>query len=173
MKKYSSTSRIITTSMLILVTQLFFSCGEQKNKIREESTTRQAVENLKKPASSFADTLIITSASALFYNPDSVQLIKIRDINKKPVYESLTHECFYQMRNARMVLKKYWPNIQVIESSKARYLLFMKDDGGKTIIDLNTKNDICGIFLFDRHKDPVLIDMMNIDTELGYYFKKQ
>lgn len=88
------------------------------------------------------------------------------------VFESLQHDCFYQMRNARLVLQKYWPQIQIVETSKARYLLFIKADKSKTIIDLDSKNDICGIFLFDSKQDPELIDMMNVDTELGFYFKK-
>ena len=88
------------------------------------------------------------------------------------IFESLTHDCFYQMRNARMVLKKYWPQVRIIETSKARYLLFIRADKRKICIDLNNKNDICGVFLFEKDKDPQLIDMMNIDTELGFYFKK-
>jgi hypothetical protein len=76
------------------------------------------------------------------------------------------------MRNARMVLKKYWPKVRIIETSKARYLLFIKADKSKKCIDLNSKNDICGIFLFDNKKDPELIDMMNVDTALEFYFNK-
>jgi len=127
---------------------------------------------LLKPPSSFADTLVIQNPSAVFYTPDSVQLDKIRAINKKMIFESLMHDCFYQMRNARLVLQKYWPRIRIVETSKARYLLFIKADKTKTAIDLNSKNDICGIFLFDSKQDPELIDMMNVDTELGFYFKK-
>lgn len=71
-----------------------------------------------------------------------------------------------------MVLRNYWPQIRIIETHEAQYLLFIKRDKRKICIDLNKKNDICGVFLFDRKKDPELIDMMNIDTELNFYFKK-
>jgi len=126
----------------------------------------------KKPPSSFGDTLIITGESAVFYNPDSLQREKIKEITRKNVYESDEHDCFYQMRNARVELKKYWPRIHIIETSAHRYLLFVKADKKNTCIDLNIKGDICGIFLFDGKKEPELADMMNIDTALGFYFTK-
>ena len=75
------------------------------------------------------------------------------------------------MRNARMVLKKYWPHIHIIETSEYRYLLFIRADNSQTCIDLDTQQDMCGILLFDRKKEPELIDMMNVDTALGFYFK--
>ena len=53
-----------------------------------------------------------------------------------------------------------------------RYLLFIKANKNIKCIDLNDKNDICGLFLFDTKKDPALIDMPNIDTQLELYFSK-
>jgi hypothetical protein len=36
---------------------------------------------------------------------------------------------------------------------------------------LDTKEEMFGILLFDRKKEPELVDMMNIDTALGFYFR--
>ena len=127
---------------------------------------------ISKPPSSYTDSLIITPESAVLYNSDPLQLEKIKAINKEMVFESMVHDCFYQMKNARMVLKKYWPQLKIIDTSKARYLVFIKADKSKTYIDLDTKNDMCGLFLFDGKKDPILIDMTNIDTELRFYFNE-
>ena len=88
------------------------------------------------------------------------------------IFESMVHDCFYQIKNARMVLKKQWPQVKIIETSRARYLLFIKADKSKICIDLDTKNDMCGLFLFDGKKDPVLTDMTNIDTALKFYFEE-
>ena len=126
----------------------------------------------KKPSSGFSDTLIIHYPSAVFYNPDSLQLQKIKEITAKNEYETEVHNCFYQMRNARIVLKKYWPQIHIIETSKNRYLLFVKEDKSKIFIGLGNKGDMCGLLLFDGKKDPELADMMNIETALGFYFAK-
>jgi hypothetical protein len=144
--------------------------GSTEKKNAEVRATSHKAQ-YKKPLSSFNDTLIINRISAVFYNPDSLQLSKIKAITRKELYETNVHNCFYLMQNARIVLKKYWPHIRIIETSEYRYLLFIKADNSRTCVDLDTKEDMCGILLFDRKKDPELIDMMNIDTALGFYFK--
>ncbi|MEP7164859.1 MAG: hypothetical protein ABI741_09195 [Ferruginibacter sp.] len=152
---------------------IIFACTDttQKN-IEQKNDTIPVIHVLTKPASSFTDTLIINAVSAVFFNPDPQQLEKIRASIKNPVYESMDHDCFFQMRNARIVLKKNWPQVQMIETSRARFLLFIKANKSRTCIDLDLKSDMCGIFLFDRIKEPTLIDMMNVDTALEYYFKR-
>ncbi len=125
---------------------------------------------IKKPPSSFGDTVIIDGESAVFYNPDSLQMERIKSVNEKRVYATITHDCYYMMQNARNVIRQYWPRIRIVEVIKARYLLFVKKDKSKICIDLNAKNNICGLFLFDPKKDPELVDMPNIDTFLEFYF---
>jgi hypothetical protein len=116
---------------------------------------------------------MVTSRSVVFYSPDSLQMVKIKAVNEKNIFAMITHDCHFQMENARTELKKDWPGLKIIEASNERYLLFMRSDKTKICIDLNDKNDICGIFLFDPLKTPVLVDMPNIDTELGFYFVKR
>lgn len=170
-----SKTTFLAVLTLIFVLAYLYGCinteSSKKNNNSEKPATSSAVQ-YKKPSSSFSDTLVINKISAVFYNPDSLQLNKIQAITKKELYETDVHNCFYLMRNARMVLKKYWPHIHIIETSEYRYLLFIKADNSRTCIDLDTKEDMCGIFLFDRRKEPELIDMMNIDTALGFYFKE-
>jgi hypothetical protein len=153
---------------------LFFACSGTVQKDNQEKKKNNAAVPIavKKPGSSFNDTFFIMVRSAVFYAPDSMQLAAIKKVNEKSVFESLTHESFFQMRNARLVLRKYWPGIKIIEISRYRWLSFIKSDKTKSIVDLNTKNDISGIFLFDPKKNPELADMMNIDTALGFYFEK-
>lgn len=158
----------------LFIASLLIGCTntEPSKKESTEQKTKVLPVQYKKPSSDFNDTLVINSISAVYYNPDSLQLEKIRGIMKKEEYETEVHNCFFLMRNARMVMKRYWPQVHIIEISRVRYLLFIKADKSKILIDLNTKNDMCGIFLFNRKKDPELVDMMNIDTALGFYFGK-
>jgi len=125
-----------------------------------------------KPPGSFNDTISIGNPSAVFYHPDSLQVKKIQAITDSMVFKSTMHEFFYQMRNSRIVLKKYYPHIKIVEVTDARWLVFEKTDGTKEYIDLNKNNDPEGLFIFDGHKSPRLVDMMNIETELGFYFSK-
>lgn len=134
-------------------------------------STVQAAPASKKPPSSFNDTLIIKGRAAVFFNPDSVQLNNIKAITDSRVFDSDCHDCKYQMRNARNVIKQYWPGLTVIETSRARYLLFIKADHSSTCTDLNSLGAMCGIILFDPQKTPELIDMMNIDTALRFYYE--
>ena len=159
-----------------LIALFLFICscseGNKRNTPQAEISPKTKSLIIKKPASSFNDTLVIKANSAVFYSPDSIQMEKIKKVNEKPIYDMLTHNCHYQMENARIVIKKYWPQLKIIETSTSKYLLFEKTNKTKVCIDLNDKNDICGLFLFDGKKNPVLVDMPNIDTQLGLYFSK-
>lgn len=163
----------VRTGMIMIIV-LSFSCKQSSEKNRKQAGNDPVSKSriIKKPPSSFDDTVIINSPSAVFYNPDSLQLKNIKSVNETNVFATITHDCYYQMQNARNVIRQYWPRVRVVEVIKARYLLFVKKDKSKIYIDLNAKNDICGLFLFDPEKDPELADMPNIDTFLGFYFGK-
>lgn len=170
-KKYRT---FLNSCLLVVVVGYLLGCSNQRleNKPIIKKDTLPFSPNIQKPPATYSDTLTIAVNAAVFYNPDSIQMEKIKGVNKEMVFKSMEHDCFFQQRNAKMVIAKYWPKVKVIESAKARYLLFVKSDKSNSLIDLNTKNDICGIFLFEKDKSPILIDMMNVDTELGFYFKK-
>src|SRR6478609_2196226 len=69
-----------------------------------------------KPGCTYQDTVIIDVASAVFYYPDSLQLEEIKQLTDSVVYIGSTHEYFYMMRNARMVIKKTWPGLKITEA---------------------------------------------------------
>jgi hypothetical protein len=157
----------------ILAFMLFvFSCSQTPEKRNQQVKKDQAPKPLiiKKPPSSFNDTVVIDREAAVFYNPDSLQMQKIKSVNEERVYATITHDCFYMMQNARDVIRKFWPRIRIVEVVRARYLLFVRNNKNKICIDLNAKNNICGLFLFDPKKNPELADMPNINTSLGFYF---
>jgi len=156
--------------MLTIVLNLSCSDSSRSGRVPNEIDNNKLTKN--KPPSSFSDTITINFPAAVFYNPDSLQREKIKALFTRMEFESTVHECFYQMRNAQMSLKEYWPQIRIIETSKARFLLFIKSDHGKIYVDLNTKTEMCGLFLFNQVKDPQLADMTNIGTELDFYFLK-
>lgn len=124
-----------------------------------------------KPSSGYTDTLRISSRSVLFFTLDSNQFKKVKEILPNVEYQTEVHNCFFQMRNARNVLHQYWPGLKIIEVARVRFLLFIRSDKKSKCIDLDGKIDNCGIFLFDPKKDPELIDMMNVDTALHFYFE--
>ena len=148
------------------------SCSNGSNKKTDEGPIKKnELSQPTKPPSAFNDSLWVSSPAAVFFHPDSMQQEKFRQTSSKNVYESTTHESFFQMRNCRIVLKKYWPQIYILEAHNIRYLVFTKSDQRTTVIDLNNQGNLYGLFLFRSDKEPELVDMMNIETALGFYFK--
>lgn len=158
--------------LLFLFPVILFSChpGSGSNN-QPASRSQSAAQERTKPPSTYQDTLTIPDVAAVFYYPDSLQLEKIKAVTEKNVFESSMHEYFYQLRNAHQVLKKHWPGILVIEAKNVRYLQFIKKNRQRYTIDLNFKNDAYGLFAFDRVQNPQLIDLTNIESDLGFYFQ--
>jgi hypothetical protein len=154
---------------------LYVACRSGSSQADHEQKHRESPKRdiRKKPPSSFQDSLVIKSRSVVFFEPDSLQMEKIKLVNEKMIFESLSHDCFYQMQHARNVLEKDWQGLRVVFASKNRWLIFRKSSGADSSIDLNKVNNICGIFLFDPQKNPVRIDMTNIESQLGFYFRSK
>lgn len=151
---------------------LICSCSNPSQEVSTTPGPAPVDNSQKKPPSSFKDTLLIMEPSAVFYHPDSIQLEKIKAVIDPTIFEGSMHEYFFQMRNARMVLKKHWPGIRIVEAMNTRWLGFIRAGKDTSYVDLDTQNEPYGIYLFDGLNTSLHIDMTNIDTELGFYFKK-
>ncbi len=159
--------------VLFSIVALTLSCSDPSTKAGKERNKIGGYKVPKnKPAGSYSDTITINGPSALFYNPDSLQWEKIKAITDTMIFESTVHDCVYQMRNARNSLQKNWPGIKMVDVSNARWIRFQLLNGTSEYIDLDELDDPCGILLFDGHKKARLADMMNIDSELGFYFSE-
>lgn len=159
------------TMPVVLLCSALVSCrhGAGKNDIPGEK--KQDKQEIKtKPSSSFSDTLIISSRSAVFYYPDSLQLEKIKKATDKNIFESFLHDYYYQVRFGHLVLKEQWPRIKIAEARNVRYLLFLKKDTLPECIDLDTLNDAYGLFVFDPVKKPVQVDLTNAESDIRFYF---
>lgn len=153
---------------------LLISCTMNGNeKKRNTINVVNTKPNSTKPGSSFSDTLFIRQPSALFFYPDSLQDSKIKNFTEPAIYHSSVHEMYYQMRNARIVIKKTYPVLKIVEAEKYRYILIQKKSGQKQCLDLNQYNDARGLFVVDLIQDAKLVDMTNIETELYYYFQNR
>lgn len=151
---------------------ILVSCtGPVKPKQEIVPVSAEHTEARTKPPSSFSDTLTIAPNSAVFYYPDSLQDLHIKAVTDPGVYKSIVHENEYQMRYSRKVLKQYYPGISVRDARNIRYLAFHKKDGHTFYLDLNTKNDAYGLWVFDGIQKPELLDMTNVETELADYFR--
>lgn len=137
-----------------------------------ETATKDSLAIQHKPPSGYLDTLWIHQAAAVFYEPDSSQLKAIEARTEDWIFDSSMHEYFYQIRNARIVLKRDWPDIPVLEARHKRYLVFPSQQDALQVIDLDQFDDAYGLFLFRPGRKPEFVDMTNIDQALQFYFGK-
>jgi len=149
---------------------LLFGC-KVKHEETKQDTTHQLNANIK-PGSGYVDTLIVSAASAIFYQPDSGQLKKIQTVTDKRVFEGSMHEFFYQQRNAHLFLKKYWPHLKIFDARNVRYILFADTSGHFEVIDLDKQGDAYGMFVFAPGKLPRNIDMSNVESQVPSYFQE-
>ncbi len=149
------------------------SCSEapQPTKSSRDKIEQKSIHN-NKPGSSFSDSLKLDFPVAVFYSPDSLQLEKIKANTDPAIFDGSMHEYFYLMKNARADIRKYYHRLKIRDIKNVRYLLFIHTDKSADCIDLDTKKDACGLYVFDMKKAPLLVDMANVNTELGFYFPK-
>ena len=166
--------RSFITSVLIIVTLLpcaMSSCADAAE-MDAPAAKSEVVPQRTKPPSSFQDTLFVKNRSAIFYEPDSLQLLKIRELTSNNVYESSMHEYEYQFRNAKNLLNLYWKDVKILEAKKIRYLHFVLSGGKTQTIDLDKFNDAFGLFVFDPSKPPRPIEMTNAGSLIPDYFER-
>ena len=160
----------------IVITWLFFitlSCNNTSSNKRDTNPVNpvNTTRIITKSASTYPDTLKINFPAAVFCHPDSLQLLKIKKQTDSMVFDGSMHEYFYQMGNARIVIKRAWPGLKIVEAKNYRYLLFIKKDNTHELVDLDTKNDAYGLVVFNEKKEPLFVDMTNIETEVSFYLK--
>lgn len=168
-----SISYLLAVSFLAWQFFTVFACNNNGYKNSETKTVNTEVnkKNIFKPPAAYTDTLQIDFSAAVFYHPDSTQLLKIKEQTDSAAFDGSMHEFFYQMRNARRVIQKTWPGLKITEAKNYRYLLFVTLDKTRHCIDLDTKNDAYGLLVFNPKKPPQTVDMMNVETEISFYLK--
>lgn len=162
-----------TVCILLLLPVFINACNNtEKENTKEPDTYVNKPVKKTKPPSSLSDSLLIEEPAAIFFHPDSLQDVKIKALTDSGIYKSYTHEMFYQMRYAGIVLHTYYPGLKRIEVKDIRYLVIRKKNSKTEIIDLNTYDDSSGLLVTDLVQPVRLLDMTNIETELDFYFKK-
>ena len=146
--------------------------GSPSDKIPEQNKIAKKEYPKKKPAANFFDTLRINFPAAVFYSPDSLQLKKLKSISDAQIFEANMHEYDYLIKTAHIIIKRDFQKVKIIDAKNIRYIAFIGADKKKDCIDLDTENDPYGLFIFKPGKSPVLVDLANAESVLGFYFTK-
>jgi hypothetical protein len=168
MKTYSFVVFILAA--LIMYTALPACNGNAAEQNEQQPLEDSINKQVRKPPALLQDTLLIDGPAAVLYQPDSIQLQLMKKRLKPMQYESNMHEFYYQQRNARIAINKNWPNLAVLEAKGYRYLLFKKNSGS-VCMDLDSLADPYGLIIFNVEKDPVAVDMTNVETGISFYLQ--
>jgi hypothetical protein len=156
--------------VLILQTACQNKQNHEKGKINPDHPMERAtIESSQKPGSSYHDTLFFDTPIAVFYAPDSLQLEKIKETTEKWMFDGLMHEYEFQFFYSRKILKRDWPQLEIMEIHQARYLIFPGEDGNRDVIDLDKFGEPFGLIIYNGRKKASAIDMPNIEYLLPEY----
>src|SRR5204863_2373079 len=99
--------RLFFNFYFLILFGVFNSC-RVKNMHQANDHIDNGAQGIRKPGSSFMDSLFVLSPAAVFFSPDSLQLNAISKVTDPAVFKSSMHEYFYQMRNARHYFSDHW-----------------------------------------------------------------
>lgn len=158
------TNRLIAIILLILI-----SCAKkEKNTIEIKTTVNKTSEPIQVPSKT-TDTLIINNKSAVIFEPTENSINKRKkEIGEEVFYIGADDYLFYLDQSITFLEKQ---EINIVQTKNNRILKFISKDKSETIINLNSEEEIWGIYLFDPKWKPKKIDMTATEEEFKEYLK--
>lgn len=166
---------------LLLFSFAISSCAtkDQKQETKSEThifsiDTAQKIDAIQKQfaskkLSSESDTLTINTKSAVFYQPDSLQIEKRMKESGEEAFRAGADDYVYHVNTSANYLEKQ--GLPVIESKNKKYIQFIMKDKKVKLIKLDTLPELWGMYLFDPMKMPHYADITLIERDYKSYFK--
>lgn len=164
------------TAMLLL---LIAACSEPQTKTGQEGTSLSntevkqdtLVDAPRRDTVKYArvnDTLIVSSAAAVYFAPDSATISKnMSDQNFRIGFGDgafLMHEAGRYLEEVRL---------PVVNTENEHYIKFIQENGKITLIKTDTLSFFMGIIFFHPVKEPREVENIdNIEVEYNKYFKQ-
>jgi hypothetical protein len=162
-------ARIMRSPYIFLLCCIcFISCKSDRDTTtkRQDSSRTQIPEPQKKNSS---DTLIISSKTAVVYEPDTIRIQQAKASGgEENFYIGADDYAFYINESANYLMGK---GVTVINSKEKKFLKFISSTEPAELIKLDTLSELWGIYLFDPHKKPRLIDITSIEEEYRNYYR--
>jgi sugar/nucleoside kinase (ribokinase family) len=154
---------------LVFIAFLLASCGSGSSTVTTTQTDSTA--NKQVPATPHRDTVTITERSALFFSPDSLQIEKAKHEGPEEDFYTAADDYVYYTSEAGM----YFDSVKLksIHIQGEKVLRFVQANGTTTAFDLDTIQDLWGIYLFDPSKPPRFADILDAKEEYENYFNNR
>ena len=148
-------------SLIVSLTVTFCNDNSKEQQSEIASKINEAIPN--------SDTLIISEKSAIFYQPDSMQIEKRKkEVGEENFYIGIDDYAFYINSSFEFLDSIKQPVIEVVGK---KVLKFIYSNKQTEVIKLDTLPELWGMYFFSPEKMPRLVDMTIIEEEYKNYFK--
>lgn len=157
------------------------SCVANDNKQEIKHEIQQSAPNTKQLSQSaqanldmknivrLSDTLTIDGRSAVFFQPDSLQMEeRMKKVGEKDFRAGADDYIYYINISAEFLEKQGLP---VMNAKGKKYLKFVTSDKKVELVKLDTLSELWGMYLFDPEKKPHYADIVEIEEDYKNYFK--
>ena len=169
MKNYISV--FLTLFTLISCNQTVNQKEENLNSITtisEKKVSKKKINNTKSNKNGI-DTVVIKNQTAIIIEPTDKQIEKRkREIGEEDFYIGADDYMWYLNESTETFRKN---KLNVLNIKNGKIIKFEMENGNNAILELNGKDELWQIYLFDPKLKPKKIDMTDSETEYKTYFK--
>ena len=169
MKKYKS----ILFALFALI-----SCNQKENHIEDnlkgaKTISSKKIENRKventETTKNVIDTITVKSKFAIIIEPTEKQIEKRKkEVGEEDFYIGADDYMFYLNESTKTFNKN---KLKVLNIKNDKIINFELENGNNAILELNDKDELWQIYLFDPKLKPKKIDMTDSENEYKKYFK--
>lgn len=158
-------NRVIILFIYLSITSCRENSSVKTTKNIDTPTTLHTSESMDN------DTLIINTTTAVFTDPDSLQIEKRKkEIGEENFYAG-SGDYIYYLNSAHEFLDSVKVKTIIVKGTKI--IKFVSYDKSYQLIQTDTLPELWNIFLFNPNKRVKQIDMTIIDEEYKNYFKQE
>jgi hypothetical protein len=144
-----------------ILSTLFVSCKSQQ----KEKTVPYLNANINN------DTLYINTQAAVFYEPDSLKIERIKKkVGEENFYIGADDYNYYMHLSYGFIDSIKLP---ILRTENKKILKFISNDSSNEIIILDTLSQLWGVYFFDPRKKSKQADIVSIEDDYNIYFKHQ
>ena len=169
MKNYISVFLALFT--FISCNQMVNQKEENLNSITTTSKKKVATKKINNNESSKIgiDTVVIKNQTAIIIEPTDKQIEKRKkEVGEEDFYIGADDYMWYLNESTKTFRKN---KLNVLSIKNGKIIKFEMENGNNAILELNGKDELWQIYLFDPKLKPKKIDMTDSENEYKTYFK--
>jgi hypothetical protein len=116
-----------------------------------------------------SDTLTIEEKSAVFFQPDSLQIERRKKKAGETDFYAGADDYIFYMNSALQFLDSV--KLKTVEARDKKFLRFVGRDASQQLIRIDTLPELWGMFFFEPSKTARLANVLDIDQSYSSYYK--